>query len=121
MTVFLALLKAFLIGGLICVVGQLLIDLTKLTPGKILVLFVVSGVVLGAVGVYGKLVRFAGCGATIPLVGFGYNLVVGTKTAVQQQGLMGVLTGPLCSASAGVMAAILSGLLVALFAKPKEK
>lgn len=121
MTVFLALLKAFLIGGLICVVGQLLIDLTKLTPGKILVLFVVSGVVLGAVGVYGKLVRFAGCGATIPLVGFGYNLVAGTKTAVQQQGLMGVLTGPLCSASAGVMAAILSGLIVALFAKPKEK
>ncbi|MGN1195250.1 MAG: SpoVA/SpoVAEb family sporulation membrane protein, partial [Acutalibacteraceae bacterium] len=79
------------------------------------------GVVLGALGIYGPIVRFAGCGATTPLVGFGYSLVVGTKTAVQQQGLMGVLTGPLCAASAGVMAAILSGLIVALFAKPKEK
>lgn len=121
MTVFFALLKAFLVGGLICVVGQLLIDLTKLTPGKILVLFVVVGVVLGALGLYAPVVRFAGCGATVPLVGFGYSLASGTKLAVSQQGLMGVLTGPLCSASAGVMAAILSGLIVALFAKPKEK
>lgn len=121
MTVFLALLKAFVVGGLICVVGQLLIDLTKLTPGKILVLFVVVGVVLGALGLYAPVVRFAGSGATVPLVGFGYNLAAKTKLAVSKEGLMGVLTGPLCAASAGVMAAILSGLIVSVFAKPKEK
>ena len=121
MTICLALLKAFLVGGLICVVGQLLIDLTKLTPGKILVLFVVTGVVLGALGLYAPVVRFAGSGATVPLVGFGYNLAAKTKLAVSKEGLMGVLTGPLCAASAGVMAAILSGLIVSVFAKPKEK
>ncbi len=114
-------LKAFIIGGLICAVGQILIDTTKLTPGKILVCFVVAGVVLGAVGVYAPLERFAGAGATVPLTGFGYTLAKGTKLAVEEHGLIGVLTGPLTSGAAGVTAAVLSGLVVSLFTKPKEK
>ena len=118
---FLELCKAFLVGGLICVVGQLLIDLTKLTPGKILVLFVVCGVVLGAVGLYEPLAKWGGAGATLPLTGFGYNLAKGTKQAGAEKGLLGVLDGPLTSASVGIMAAIMSGLVVSLFARPKEK
>ena len=118
---FLELCKAFFVGGLICVVGQLLIDLTKLTPGKILVLFVVCGVVLGAVGLYEPLAKWGGAGATLPLTGFGYNLAKGTKQAVAEKGLLGVLDGPLTSASVGIMAAIMSGLVVSLFARPKEK
>ncbi len=121
MEMFLELCKAFLVGGLICVVGQLLIDLTKLTPGKILVLFVVCGVVLGAVGLYEPLAKWGGAGATLPLTGFGYNLAKGTKQAVAEKGLLGVLDGPLSSASVGIMAAIMSGLVVSLFARPKEK
>ena len=118
---FLTFLKAFLVGGLICVVGQLLIDLTKLTPAKVLVLFVVLGVFLGAVGLYEPLVKWAGSGATLPLTGFGYSLAKGTKQAVAEKGLLGVLEGPLSSASVGITAAIVSGLVVSLFAKPKEK
>ncbi len=118
---FLALCKAFLVGGMICVVGQLLIDLTKLTPGKVLVLFVVCGVFLGAVGLYEPIAKWAGSGATLPLTGFGYNLAKGTKEAVSEKGLLGVLDGPLSSASVGIMAAVVSGLVVSIFARPKTK
>lgn len=114
-------LKAFIIGGLICVVGQVLIDNTKLTPGRILVGFVVAGVILSAIGIYAPLKEFAGAGATVPLTGFGHTLVEGTKKAIEEQGLLGALTGPLTACSAGVMAALLSGLIVALIAKPKSK
>lgn len=114
-------LKAFVVGGLICVVGQLLIDYTKLTPAKILVAFVVLGVILGGIGVYQPLADWAGAGATVPLTGFGNLLAQGTKEAVREQGLLGVLTGPLTAGSAGIMAAIFSGLVVSFLAKPKSK
>lgn len=114
-------LKAFVVGGLICVIGQLLIDYTKLTPARILVMFVVLGVVLGGIGVYQPLVDWAGAGATVPLTGFGNTLVQGTKEAIREQGLLGVLTGPLTAGSAGIMAAIFSGLVVSFLAKPKSK
>ena len=114
-------LKAFLVGGLLCAVGQVLIDTTKLTPARILVSFVVIGVALGALGVYKPLVDWAGCGATVPLTGFGYLLAKGTRQALAQDGLLGVLTGPLSAGAAGISAAMLMGLLVSLFAKPKEK
>ncbi|MDO4154674.1 MAG: stage V sporulation protein AE [Clostridia bacterium] len=114
-------LKAFLVGGAICAVGQLLMDCTKLTPARILVLFVVAGVVLGAVGVYQPLADFAGCGATVPLTGFGNLLAQGTKDAIREDGLLGVLTGPLSAGSAGISAAMLSGLVVSLIARPKSK
>ena len=113
--------KAFVVGGLICVVGQLLIDYTKLTPARILVLFVVLGVFLGAIGVYQPLVEWAGAGASVPLTGFGNVLVQGTKEAIAEKGLLGVLTGPLTAGSAGIMAAVLSGLAVSFLAKPKSK
>ena len=113
-------LKAFFVGGLICVIGQILIDVTKMTPARILVTFVVLGVILGATGVYDKLVDFAGAGATVPLTGFGNVLVNGTKEAIREKGLLGVLTGPLCVGSAGIAAAVLSGLVVSFFAKPKS-
>lgn len=114
-------LKAFLIGGAICAVGQLLMDCTKLTPGRILVLFVVTGVVLGALGWYQPLADFAGCGATVPLTGFGNLLAQGTKDAVREDGLLGVISGPLTAGSAGISAAMLSGLVVSLIARPKSK
>lgn len=114
-------LKAFFVGGLICVIGQILIDVTKMTPARILVTFVVLGVILGATGVYDKLIDFAGAGATVPLTGFGNVLVNGTKEAIREKGLLGVLTGPLCAGSAGIAAAVLSGLVVSFFAKPKSK
>lgn len=114
-------LKAFLIGGLICVVGQLLIDFTKLTPARILVSFVVLGVILGAIGLYQPLVEWAGAGATVPLTGFGNSLAQGVKKAIAEQGFLGIFTGPLTACSAGVTAAVLSGLVVALIAKPKDK
>lgn len=114
-------LKAFLIGGAICAVGQLLMDCTKLTPGRILVLFVVTGVVLGALGLYQPLADFAGCGATVPLTGFGNLLAQGTKDAVREDGLLGVISGPLTAGSAGISAAMLSGLVVSLIARPKSK
>ena len=114
-------LKAFIVGGLICVIGQLLIDYTKLTPARILVAFVVLGVILGGIGVYQPLVDWAGAGATVPLTGFGNLLAQGTKEAIQEQGLLGVLTGPLTAGSAGIMAAIFSGLAVSFLAKPKSK
>lgn len=114
-------LKAFLAGGLICAIGQVLIDNTKLTPGRILVGFVVAGVILSAFGVYEPIKEFASSGATVPLTGFGHTLVEGTKKAIDEQGLLGALTGPLTACSAGVMAALLSGLVVSLFTKPKSK
>lgn len=114
-------LKAFLVGGLICVIGQLLIDLTKLTPAKILVLFVCVGVLLGGLGLYDKLVDFAGAGATIPLTGFGNSLATGVKEAIKKDGFAGIITGGLSACAGGVTVAVLSGLIVALIAKPKDK
>lgn len=114
-------LYAFIVGGLICVVGQLLIDLTKMTPARILVLFVCLGVVLGGLGVYPYLVDFAGAGATIPLTGFGNALAEGVKKAVREDGFMGVITGGLTACAGGVTVAILSGLVVALISRPKDK
>lgn len=114
-------LKAFLVGGLICVIGQLLIDWTKLTPARILVSFVVLGVILGGIGVYQPLVEWAGAGATVPLTGFGNTLVQGTKEALREDGALGIITGPLSSASVGITIAIVSGLIVAFITKPKSK
>ncbi len=114
-------LKAFLVGGIICVIGQLLIDLTKLTPAKILVLFVCLGVVLGGFGIYDKLVDFAGAGATIPLTGFGNALANGVKKAVAENGFVGVITGGFTACAGGVTVAMLSGLVVSMIARPKDK
>lgn len=114
-------LMAFLIGGAICVVGQLLIDLTKLTPARILVCFVVLGVVLEAFHLYQPLVDLAGCGATVPLTGFGYNLAKGTREIIAETGWLGIFTGPLSSGSAGISAAIFSGLVVALVTRSRSK
>lgn len=113
--------KAFVIGGLICVVGQILIDRTKLTPARILVLFVTLGVALTAVGLYQPLVQFAGAGATVPLTGFGYTMAKGVQKAVQEQGFLGILTGGVTSAAAGISAAVFFGYLAALVAKPGDK
>lgn len=118
---FLEYLKAFVVGGLICVVGQILIDKTKLTPARILVSFVVLGVFLTAIGIYGPLVEFAGAGATVPLTGFGYALAEGVKKAVAEHGLIGALLGGLTATAGGISAAILFGLLASLFSKPKIK
>jgi stage V sporulation protein AE len=114
-------LRAFIVGGLICVIGQLLIDYTKLTPARILVSFVVIGVILGGIGLYQPLVEFAGAGATVPLTGFGNTLVQGTKEAIQEKGALGILTGPLSCASVGITAAMICGLVVAFVTKPKSK
>ncbi len=107
-------LWAFLIGGALCAIGQLLIDLTAMTPARILVTYVVSGVVLGAVGVYEPLVEFAGAGATVPLTGFGYNLAKGVREAVTRDGLIGAMTGGLEACAGGITAAVIFALLVAL-------
>ena len=114
-------LKAFLVGGAICMVGQILIDNTKLTPARILVCFVVLGVILGGAGVSEKIVDFAGAGATVPLTGFGYNLSKGVREAVQEDGLLGALTGGLKAASGGITAAMVFGFLAALIFNPKDK
>ncbi len=114
-------LKAFIVGGLICVIGQILIDKTKLTPARILTGYVVAGVILGALGLYEPLVDFAGAGATVPLTGFGYLLANGVKTAVTESGLLGALTGGLTSAAGGISAAIFFALLAALIFKPGDK
>ena len=113
--------KAFVIGGLSCYIGQLLIDKTKLTPARILVSYVVAGVFLGAVGLYKPLVEFAGAGATVPLTGFGYSLSKGVKEAVMQDGFLGVLTGGLKSTAGGIAAAITAGLLMSIIFKAKDK
>lgn len=114
-------LKAFIVGGLICVVGQILIDKTKLTPARILVTFVVLGVFLQLIGVYQYLVDFGGAGATVPLTGFGYTLCKGVREAVTEQGALGILTGGLKAAAGGISAAIIFGFLVALIFKSKPK
>ena len=113
--------KAFLIGGILCLIGQILIDKTKLTPARILVSYVVAGVFLTAIGIYGPLADFAGAGATVPLTGFGYTLAKGVKEAVQQDGFLGVLTGGLKSTAGGITAAIVAGLLVSLIFRAKDK
>ena len=114
-------LKAFLVGGTLCLIGQILIDKTKLTPARILVSYVVIGVFLGAVGVYKPLADFAGAGATVPLTGFGYSLAKGVKEAVQQDGFLGIFTGGLKATAGGITVAIISGLIVSLIFKPKDK
>ncbi len=121
MTLFLECLKAFFVGGAICLVGQLLIDCTKLTPARILVSFVVSGVVLTATGVYEPLVEFAGAGATVPLTGFGYSLAKGVRAAVTEHGLIGALMGGLEATAAGIAASVLFGFIAALLVKPDDK
>ena len=114
-------LKAFLVGGLLCLIGQILIDKTKLTPARILVGYVVAGVVLGAVGVYKPLVEFAGAGASVPLTGFGYNLAKGVKEAVAEDGFLGIFTGGLKATAGGITVAVTAGLLASLIFKPKDK
>ncbi len=113
--------KAFLVGGAFCVVAQLLIDLTAITPARILVLYVCGGVFLSAVGLFEPLRRFAGCGASVPLVGFGGLIAKGVREAIKEDGVMGILTGPLTSASAGIAAALVFGFLAAVFFKGKPK
>lgn len=114
-------IKAFIVGGLICVVGQILIDKTKLTPARILVMFVTLGVALTALGLYEPLVEFAGAGATVPLTGFGYTMAKGVLKAVQENGLLGALTGGVISAAAGISAAVFFGYIAALLSKPSDK
>ena len=114
-------LRAFWVGGALCVVAQILIDRTKLTPARILVVYVVAGVFLGAVGLYEPLVKFAGAGATTPLTGFGYLIAKGTRQAVEEQGLLGALTGGLRAAAGGISAALVFGYLACLIAKGKPK
>ena len=114
-------LKAFLIGGGLCLIGQLLIDKTGLTPARILVCYVVTGVFLGAIGVYGPLADFAGAGATVPLTGFGYNLAKGVKEAVDNDGFWGIFCGGLKAGAGGIAAAVFFGLLCSLIFKPKDK
>ena len=114
-------LKAFIVGGLICVIGQILIDKTKLTAGRILVGFVVLGVIIGALGWFEPLEKFAGAGATVPLLGFGASLVKGTKEVIDQDGWIGILTGPLTSGAGGIMAAVIAGLIMSCITKPKAK
>ena len=114
-------IKSFVVGGMFCVIGQILVDKTKLTPARILVGYVVIGVLLGAIGVYKPIADFAGAGATVPLTGFGYSLAKGVKEAVQQDGFLGILTGGLKATAGGIVAAIISGLTVSLIFKAKDK
>ena len=114
-------IKAFLIGGTLCLIGQILIDKTKLTPARILVGYVVAGVILGGLGVYKSLVEFAGAGATVPLTGFGYNLAKGVREAVDESGFLGIFTGGLSACASGITVAITAGLLVSLIFRPRDK
>ena len=114
-------LKAFVVGGLLCMIGQILIDKTKLTPARILVSYVVIGVFLGAIGIYKPLVEFAGAGATVPLTGFGYNISKGVKEAVQQDGFLGIFTGGLKATAGGITIAIMAGLIASFLFKAKDK
>lgn len=115
------LLRCFVVGGMLCVIGQILIDKTKLTPARILVAYVTIGAILGGLGIYKYLVDFAGAGATVPLTGFGYNLAKGTIEAVQQDGLLGVFTGGLKASAGGIAAAVFFGYIASLISKPKMK
>ena len=114
-------LKAFIVGGLLCLAGQILIDKTKLTPARILVSYVVIGVFLGAIGVYEPLAEFAGAGATVPLTGFGYNLAKGVKEAINEKGFLGIFMGGLKATAGGIAVAITSGLLMSLIFRARDK
>lgn len=114
-------LKAFIVGGLICVVGQILMDTTKLTPGRILVIFVTLGAILGAFGIYDKLIEFGGAGATIPLPGFGNSLAKAAIKSVEESGLLGAFTGGITGTAAGITASIFFGYLMAIIFNPKTK
>ena len=116
-----SLLKCFIVGGIICIIGQILIDKTKLTPARILVIFVTTGAVLGGLGIYQYLVDFAGSGATVPLTGFGYNLAKGAIEGVQQSGIVGAFTGGVKASSGGIAAAVFFGYIASLVSKPKMK
>ena len=113
--------KAFLVGGLLCLMGQVLIDYTKLTPARILTIYVVAGVALSALGLYQPLADWAGAGATVPLTGFGHTLAKGIRQAVAEKGLLGVFTGGFTAAAAGLCAAVFFGLIMALVFKPRDK
>lgn len=113
--------KAFLAGGILCVLVQLLLDHTKMLPGRVMVLLVVSGVILGAIGLYEPFMKWAGCGATVPLCGFGYRLWDGVKTAVDENGFLGLFTGGLKNSAAGISGALLFGCLAAVFSRPNMK
>ncbi len=121
MDTFMEYARAFIVGGLFCAVGQILIDYTKLTPARILVCYVVAGVILGALGLYEPLVEFAGGGATVPLTGFGNALARGVKEAVIEDGLLGAFTGGFAASAAGISAAVVFGLLVSVIFKPGDK
>ena len=121
MELLLDVVRAFIVGGLFCVVAQILIDKTALTPARILVGYVVAGVILGAVGLYRPIVEFAGAGAATPLTGFGYNIAVGVKKAVDEKGLLGVFTGSLTAAAGGTAAALVFGFIAALISRGKPK
>ena len=114
-------LKAFIVGGTLCLIGQILIDKTKLTPARILVSYVVIGVILGGLGVYEPLVEFAGAGATVPLTGFGNTLAKGVREAIDEKGFLGIFTGGLKATAGGITVAISAGLLASLIFKPKDK
>ena len=113
-------LKVFIVGGLLCVIAQILIDKTKLTPARILVTYVISGAILTAIGVYEPLVKFAGAGATVPLTGFGYSLAMGVKKAVAENGLFGAVTGGLTATSGGIAVAVIMGVVCAVIFKAKR-
>ena len=117
----LQLLKCFVVGGLICIIGQILIDKTKLTPARILVIFATSGAILGGLGVYKYIIDFAGCGATVPLTGFGANLAKGAIEGVKENGLLGAFVGGVKASSGGIAAAVFFGYIASLISKPKIK
>jgi len=121
MDVFLDYVKAFFVGGLLCLIGQVLIDRTKATPGKILVGYVTAGVVLSAIGLYKPLVDWAGAGASVPLTGFGNTLAEGVKKAVEKDGFLGIFTGGVTAAAAGITAAVVFGYVCAVLSKPKDR
>jgi stage V sporulation protein AE len=114
-------IKAFLIGGALCLIGQILIDKTKLTPARILVSYVVIGVLLGAIGVYEPLIEFAGAGAAVPLTGFGNTIAKGVREAIQKDGFLGIFTGGLKASAGGITAAVVAGLLASFLFKAKDK
>lgn len=115
------LLRCFIVGGFICIIGQILIDKTKLTPARILVIFVTAGAILGGIGVYKYVIDFAGAGATVPLLGFGANLAKGSIEGVKEQGLLGAFIGGVKASSGGIAAAVFFGYIASLIAKPKIK
>ena len=114
-------IKAFLVGGFLCAIAQVIIDKTKLTPARILVSYVVTGVILGGLGLYEPLVNFAGAGATVPLTGFGYALANGVRKAVEEQGFLGILTGGLAACAGGITAAMVAGLIASFFFRARDK